>query len=112
MRLVEEEGSPSIGGNGQVELACASSGATGLCAPGLGFLGGTQVANMIVPSTSTDGGSEGGWRGRESARPSLLCPPSPPHAHPQQEGEFTFRPLWQDPQPPVHQEAGMAAYAG
>lgn len=49
MRLGEEEGSPRIGGNGQVELECASSGAIGLCALGLGFLGGTLVANMIVP---------------------------------------------------------------
>lgn len=44
-----EEGSPRIQGQWPGGAGVVSSGAPGPCAPGLGFLGETRVANMIVP---------------------------------------------------------------
>lgn len=54
---------------------------------------------MVGEGTGLEG--ESAWR------------PAPPHPHPLLKGgELTFRPLRQDPQPPIQQEAGMAAHAG
>lgn len=69
--------------------------------------GGIHTPNMTVTEHFYRWGHRG-W-GRESQPGTCLS------AHPcpsQQDGELTFRSLWQDAQSPVQQEAGMAAHAG